>query len=68
MKVKLKNMLFLNFSPLALFTDNVDAVGEDLLDHNDLHVLDFNPTLRQLSILSVIKYKLDQSKLPDILR
>lgn len=39
-----------------------------LIDYNDTHVLDFAPSLKTLSILTVVKYNLDQSVLPDGLR
>jgi hypothetical protein len=39
-----------------------------LIDHSDLFVLDFKPSLRTLSILSVRKYKLDESILPSTVR
>ncbi|KAL8611969.1 hypothetical protein ACOMHN_062598 [Nucella lapillus] len=42
--------------------------SSDLVDHADLHVLDFNPSLKILSMLVVIEHSLDRSQLPDFLR
>uniref|UniRef100_A0A8C6GXL6 Kelch domain-containing protein 3 n=1 Tax=Mus spicilegus TaxID=10103 RepID=A0A8C6GXL6_MUSSI len=36
----------------------------DLIDHSDLHILDFSPSLKTLCKLAVIQYNLDQSCLP----
>lgn len=35
-----------------------------LWDYNDLHVLDFKPTLQTLAMMTVLKSKLDISCLP----
>ncbi|KAL3872612.1 hypothetical protein ACJMK2_035827 [Sinanodonta woodiana] len=40
----------------------------NLMDHSDLHVLDFSPTLKTLCQLAVLEYKLDTSCLPRDLR
>ncbi|XP_076464577.1 kelch domain-containing protein 3-like [Babylonia areolata] len=40
----------------------------DLVDHSDLHVLDFTPSLKTLCQVVVIENNLDRSQLPDILR
>lgn len=45
-----------------------DDETTDLMDHSDLYVLDFNPTLRTLSMLAVIRNKLDINCLPASLR
>lgn len=37
---------------------------ERLIDNSDLHVLDYAPTLKTLSILCVLEHNLDQSSLP----
>lgn len=39
-----------------------------LWDYNDVHVLDFQPSLRTLAMLTVLKHKLDQSLLPQTLK
>lgn len=39
-----------------------------LMDHSDLHVLDFAPTLKTLSLLAVIEARLDTSNLPQDIR
>lgn len=39
-----------------------------LWDYNDLHVLDFEPTLKTLAIMSVLKHNLDTSVLPQNLK
>lgn len=44
-------------------SDNYEDTS-DLMDHNDLYVLDLNPTLRSLSMLAVIDNKLDYTCLP----
>ncbi|XP_063906578.1 kelch domain-containing protein 3 isoform X2 [Zophobas morio] len=41
---------------------------DKLIDHCDLYILDFKPTLRSLCILTVRKHKLDESVLPNTLR
>ncbi|KAI5636144.1 kelch motif domain-containing protein [Phthorimaea operculella] len=41
-----------------------DDNPEKLIDNSDLHVLDYAPTLKTLSILKVLEYDLDQSYLP----
>ncbi|KAL4676497.1 hypothetical protein H8959_010642 [Pygathrix nigripes] len=40
----------------------------DLIDHSDLHILDFSPSLKTLCKLAVIQYNLDQSCLPHDIR
>ena len=40
----------------------------DLIDHSDLHILDFSPSLKTLCKLAVIQYSLDQSCLPHDIR
>ncbi|XP_029448645.1 kelch domain-containing protein 3 isoform X3 [Rhinatrema bivittatum] len=40
----------------------------DLMDHSDLYILDFNPSLKTLCKLVVIHHNLDQSCLPHDLR
>ncbi|XP_053612416.1 kelch domain-containing protein 3-like [Plodia interpunctella] len=43
--------------------------AERLIDNSDLHVLDYSPSLKTLSILCVLKHNLDQTTLPrDIVR
>ncbi|GLV40018.1 uncharacterized protein CBL_10914 [Carabus blaptoides fortunei] len=44
-------------------SDNYEDTS-DLMDHNDLYVLDLNPTLRSLTMLAVIENKLDYTCLP----
>ncbi|XP_063822675.1 kelch domain-containing protein 3 [Ostrinia nubilalis] len=49
-------------------TDNLDDDPEKLIDNSDLHVLDYAPTLKTLSILTVLEHNLEHSWLPhDIL-
>lgn len=36
-----------------------------LMDHSDMYVLDFQPSLKTLCIIAVRKYKLDESVLPN---
>uniref|UniRef100_A0A8C6VAD3 Kelch domain containing 3 n=1 Tax=Naja naja TaxID=35670 RepID=A0A8C6VAD3_NAJNA len=40
----------------------------DLMDHSDLYILDFSPSLKTLCKLAVIQYNLDQSCLPHDIR
>ncbi|KAI1240455.1 hypothetical protein IHE44_0008878, partial [Lamprotornis superbus] len=40
----------------------------DLMDHSDLYILDFSPSLKTLCKLAVIQYSLDQSCLPHDIR
>ncbi|XP_017477425.1 PREDICTED: kelch domain-containing protein 3 [Rhagoletis zephyria] len=42
--------------------------SNQLIDNNDTHLLDFQPTLRTLSILAVINYRLDTTWLPKKLK
>lgn len=42
--------------------------GSPLVDYNDTHVLDFEPSLKTLAILAVIRLGLDQTDLPRELR
>ncbi|XP_026751898.1 kelch domain-containing protein 3 [Galleria mellonella] len=46
--------------PIVDDTDN----PERLIDNSDLHLLDYSPTLKTLSILCVLEHQLDQSSLP----
>uniref|UniRef100_A0A8P0N4W7 rRNA biogenesis protein RRP36 n=2 Tax=Canis lupus familiaris TaxID=9615 RepID=A0A8P0N4W7_CANLF len=47
-----------------------EGLGDDfdLIDHSDLHILDFSPSLKTLCKLAVIQYNLDQSCLPHDIR
>lgn len=50
---------------LKPITDNVNYRDDDrLVDLSDMHVFDFQPTLKTLAILAVKKYNLDDSILP----
>lgn len=40
------------------------ATASNLVDYNDTHVLDFEPSLKTLAILAVIRYNLDIRELP----
>lgn len=51
--------------PIEYMQQGVDPT---LMDHNDLHVLDFAPSLKTLCELAVIKYQLDLKVLPADLR
>lgn len=60
--------LFGGTTPMFPHTYTMD---DKLLDHNDLHVFEFKPTLRMLCLIAVIKHKLmpvNNYTLPDILR
>ncbi|XP_054263480.1 kelch domain-containing protein 3 [Macrosteles quadrilineatus] len=45
-----------------------DHLESRLNDHDDLHILDFEPSLQTLCLMSVIKHQLDITYLPDILK
>lgn len=57
--------LFGGTSPCPVPTENAEL---DLMDHSDLHVLDFSPSLRTLCLLTVAENGLDTSCLPKDLR
>ncbi|PSN31632.1 hypothetical protein C0J52_21540 [Blattella germanica] len=52
--------------PFIPDVDDMHAEGLDakLMDHNDLHVLDFKPSLRTLCLMSVIQNHLSEGWLP----
>ncbi|KAL3266083.1 hypothetical protein HHI36_010269 [Cryptolaemus montrouzieri] len=60
--------LFGGTSPLPNFYEVGQDIEDKLIDHNDMHILDFSPSLRTLCMGVIKKYKLDDSILPDILR
>ncbi|XP_047994369.1 kelch domain-containing protein 3-like [Leguminivora glycinivorella] len=67
--LKDKMYLFGGTSPQPAKNVPLRPVSEDdslelLLDNNDLHILDYSPTLKTLCILKVLEYNLDQSVLP----
>ncbi|XP_018564795.1 kelch domain-containing protein 3-like isoform X2 [Anoplophora glabripennis] len=41
-----------------------EEMDDILMDHSDMYVLDFQPTLKTLCIIAVRQYKLDESVLP----
>lgn len=45
-----------------------DDDEEPLFDKNDLHVLDYKPTLKILCIDVILKHNLDTSILPEVIR
>ncbi|XP_041984234.1 kelch domain-containing protein 3 [Aricia agestis] len=63
-----KVYMFGGTSPIISANQQPEEYTEDsperLVDNSDLHVLDYSPSLRTLSILCVLEYKLDQSVLP----
>ncbi|XP_067009770.1 kelch domain-containing protein 3 isoform X2 [Anabrus simplex] len=50
--------------PTALSMDP-ETQDTRLMDHNDMHVLDFAPSLRTLCMLVVLEHRMDQYWLPD---
>nr|CAB3259308.1 kelch domain-containing protein 3 [Phallusia mammillata] len=46
----------------------IETDDTNLQDHSDTHVLDFNPSLKTLCILSVIKHRLNMQTLPPKIR
>ncbi|GCC44119.1 hypothetical protein chiPu_0028055, partial [Chiloscyllium punctatum] len=57
--------LYLFYSPCP-----EQGMGDEfnLMDHSDLYILDFSPSLKTLCKLAVIQYSLDQSALPHDIR
>lgn len=41
---------------------------EELTDHSDMYILDFEPSLKTLCVIAVSDYKLDISNLPQSLK
>lgn len=64
------NTLALLCSALSPCDPNDPRAGPERLlwDYNDVHVLDFAPTLRTLAMVSVIDHKLDTAELPHDVR
>jgi len=54
--------------PPSLMLHMQDGIDPSLMDHNDLYVLDFAPTLKTLCKMVIIKHGLDASCLPYELR
>lgn len=56
----------LYFSPeqLQLIPPQQEDEHSGLMDHNDLHVLDLNPSLKTLCILQIIQYRINTQGLP----
>ncbi|XP_063235447.1 kelch domain-containing protein 3 [Bacillus rossius redtenbacheri] len=48
--------------------DDMDTADSKLMDHSDMYVLDFAPTLFMLCLLTVLENNLDTSTLPDIIK
>lgn len=47
---------------------DIEMNDQTLMDHSDLYVLDFAPTLKTLCLLAVINSRLDMSHLPHDIR
>ncbi|KAK9885657.1 hypothetical protein WA026_012421 [Henosepilachna vigintioctopunctata] len=64
------NRLFLfgGTSPLPNYYDIGQDIEDKLVDHSDMHILDFCPSLRTLCMLAIKKNKLEDSSLPFNLR
>lgn len=63
-----KMYLFGGTSPVDEYVMSINDhqdLDSKLMDHDDLHVLDFRPTLVCLCMVTVIKYQLDPSGLPE---
>lgn len=61
-----KQILFV-FSPCPFINripETVDNNPERLVDNSDLHLLDYQPSLKTLSILVVLENNIDTSILP----
>lgn len=62
---------YLYFGSICSPCDQFDqSAGHDpqLLDYNDVHVLDFEPSLKTLAMMTVMKHNLDMSDLPHNVR
>ncbi|XP_059488640.1 kelch domain-containing protein 3 [Neocloeon triangulifer] len=61
--------LFGGTSPKPAVPMEVDGIQDNspLQDHNDLHVLDFAPTLKTLCFLAMGKHKIDCKNVPSVL-
>lgn len=60
--------LFGGTSPSGRKSELGPTSEQDLVDHSDLHVLDFAPSLKTLCLLATLKHKLDHTCLPQNLR
>ncbi|CAM1301864.1 KLHDC3 (predicted) [Pycnogonum litorale] len=60
--------LFGGTSPDPRFVHSRGDIPEELIDHDDLHVLDLQPSLKTLSLMSVIKYGLPVDHVTSTLR
>lgn len=58
------------FSPLPNFCENGQDIEDRLIDHSDMHILDFAPTLRTLCMVAIRKYglELEDTVLPQNLK
>lgn len=60
---------FFLFSPYGLPIHSSNRQNTPLLlDYSDIHVFDFEPTLKTLAIRAVLDYDIDQSLLPQCIR
>lgn len=59
-------IFFFFLSPVELTESNVGL--SQLHDYNDIHVLDFDPNLRTLSIMSVLENNLNMTCLPQTIK
>lgn len=60
--------LFFIFSPRCDSINNNSVDLSPLIDYNDIHVLDFEPTLKTLAIMKVIENRISQVWLPKEIR
>ncbi|VEN50923.1 unnamed protein product [Callosobruchus maculatus] len=49
-------------------SDDTQDIEDKLIDHSDMYVLDFSPSLKTLCMIAVRKHKLDESVLPHNLK
>lgn len=57
------------FSPVSDYPGGYTANCDDkLVDYSDMHILDFLPSLKTLSIIAVKAYRLNYTDLPSKLK
>lgn len=57
------------FSPSSSqISERRQESDDKLIDHSDMYILDFKPSLKTLCLLAVKKYKLDDTHLPHTIK
>lgn len=64
-----RNITEFSFSPYGFPTHTTNRQNTPmLLDYSDIHVFDFEPTLKTLALRAVLDFEIDQSLLPQCIR